>query len=208
MQRTDKRRKYAEPATDSEAFYSDEDDGSKKRRKTTAEKKVELEEKKAAVVRNPALKTIKHKLDKSKMHRVIVWLRNDLRLHDNPVLQWAIKQPAVAYKEIVPVFCFDPRFFTKAVPKYAMSRKAGIHRTRFMIESVADFRQSLQGVGSGLLVAQGRPEDFIPQLVSGDRETTVVYQAETCSEERAVVEKLMRALRERCPSVEEIRVGN
>ena len=29
------------------------------------------------------------KLDKTKMHRVILWMRNDLRIHDNPVLHWA-----------------------------------------------------------------------------------------------------------------------
>jgi hypothetical protein len=28
-------------------------------------------------------------LAKEKMHRVILWLRNDLRLHDNPVFHWA-----------------------------------------------------------------------------------------------------------------------
>ena len=41
------------------------------------------------------------------------------------------------------MYCFDPRFFTKTVPEFGMGRKSGIHRTRFMIESVTDFRRNL-----------------------------------------------------------------
>jgi deoxyribodipyrimidine photo-lyase len=48
------------------------------------------------------------------MHRVILWLRNDLRLHDNPVMNWAAKQK-VEMKEVLPVYCFDPRFYDRTV---------------------------------------------------------------------------------------------
>ena len=76
------------------------------------------------------------------MHRIILWFRNDLRIHDNPVLNWAVRNKS-AQTQIVPVYCFDPRFFTKTVPEFGMGRKSGIHRTRFMIESVTDFRRNL-----------------------------------------------------------------
>lgn len=49
--------------------------------------------------------------------------------------------------ELIPIFCFDPRTFDDKVDKYN-SRKCGIHRTKFMIESVADYRESLEKLGS------------------------------------------------------------
>lgn len=51
------------------------------------------------------------------MKRLILWFRNDLRLHDNPVLNYAVNAQA-KQKEVVPVFCFDPRFFGRKVEKY------------------------------------------------------------------------------------------
>ena len=62
-------------------------------------------------------------------------MRNDLRIHDNPVLHWAASQKRVKSIEIIPVFCFDPRFNERQVTKYDI-RKSGIWRTRFQIETV------------------------------------------------------------------------
>ena len=115
-------------------------------------------------------------------------------MHDNPVLNWAVKNSRPG-TQVLPVFCFDPRFFTNAVPEFQMARKSGVHRTRFAIESVADLRTNLQQVGSGLLVAQAKPEDFLPQLVHPERHTTIVFSAETCSEERSVEDKLEKAMK-------------
>ena len=39
--------------------------------------------------------------------KILVWFRNDLRLHDNEMLVEAIAKS----DEILPVFCFDPRQF-------------------------------------------------------------------------------------------------
>ena len=63
-------------------------------------------------------------------NRVILWFRNDLRIHDNAVLNWAMKQK-VEDVEFVPLYCFDPRFYDMSVPEYKMDRKSGIVRTRF-----------------------------------------------------------------------------
>ena len=68
-------------------------------------------------------------------HRVILWLRNDLRVHDNPVLDWAVRN-ARPGTQVLPVFCFDPRFFTKAVPEFRMARKAGAIRVVRMARTV------------------------------------------------------------------------
>ena len=45
--------------------------------------------------------------------RIILWFRNDLRLHDNYIIQWALNFGKVQNinKEILPMYCFDPRLY-------------------------------------------------------------------------------------------------
>ena len=50
-------------------------------------------------------------------NRIIVWLRNDLRLHDNYALNWAVNQAKSVNSEIIPVYCFDPRYFNVETSK-------------------------------------------------------------------------------------------
>jgi hypothetical protein len=52
--------------------------------------------------------------------RVILWLRNDLRLHDNIILHWAATVSAMKQHdvEVLPVFCFDHRFINDWSPVY------------------------------------------------------------------------------------------
>lgn len=85
------------------------------------------------------------------MKRLILWFRNDLRLHDNPILHYAATHPS-KNKVVLPLYCFDPRFFTKEVKKYG-TRKCGLIRTRFMIESVDNFRHNLESIDSKLLLS-------------------------------------------------------
>ena len=82
----------------------------------------------------------------NKMKRIIVWLRNDLRLHDNPVLDWAVKYGG-KNKEVLPVYSFDPRYMNIKVPKYD-TVKCGAIRARFLRESVINMREKLEGIGS------------------------------------------------------------
>ena len=59
-----------------------------------------------------------------------------------------------------------------------------------------NLRQNLEAIGSELLVAHDRPENFLSTLVSADQKvkTTVVYQQEVCSEELAVEDQVIAAL--------------
>ena len=54
---------------------------------------------------------------------------------------------------------FDPRFYDYRVKKYDI-KKCGLVRTRFNLESVQSLRRELEQVGSQLLVAHEKPEDF------------------------------------------------
>ena len=104
--------------------------------------------------------------------RVVVWFRNDLRLADNYVIKRAEALAAADPNvEVLPVYCFDPRFFERSAWG---SPKTGGHRARFQFQCVADLQKNLRLIGSDLLVVVGKPEEVIAPLVLGDGKTTVV----------------------------------
>ncbi|CAI5481056.1 unnamed protein product [Closterium sp. Yama58-4] len=115
-------------------------------------------------------------------------LVNDLRVHDNEALLRAWQAAAIA----VPVYCFDPRCFSTT--HHFGFPKMAAHRARFLLESVADMRQRLQGMGSDLLVRVGPPETVLPVLVAALNAHLVVAQAETTDEELRVERNLKHAL--------------
>ena len=49
-----------------------------------------------------------------------------------------------------------------------------------------NLRTNLRAIGSNLLVACEKPEDFLESIISKDRQTTIVYQQEISSEELGV----------------------
>lgn len=115
--------------------------------------------------------------------RAVVWFRNDLRLHDNPILH-----RAASATEVVPVFCFDPRHYGRTP---FGSAKTGALRARFQLESVLNLRESLRSIGSDLYVAYGQPEAVLPLFVSptDPKGTSILCQEHGASEELAVRER-------------------
>jgi deoxyribodipyrimidine photolyase len=87
-----------------------------------------------------------------------------MRLHDNPIFHWDKTSCEGTQIEFVPVFCFDPRLYSDFNSTY-QTRKAGIRRTKFDIESIKALRENLQEIGSCLLVVNATPEQFLPQLI-------------------------------------------
>lgn len=119
--------------------------------------------------------------------KILVWFRNDLRLHDNEMLVEAIAKS----DEILPVFCFDPRQFE--VTRYK-SIKTGAIRARFLLESVDDLRQSFQKFGGDILVLEGKPEELLPNLVKKYEISEVYHHREVASEETEVSTNVEDAL--------------
>merc|ERR1740138_720430 len=74
--------------------------------------------------------------------RVIVWFRNDLRIHDNECLSRA---SAIQGAEVIPLYCFDPITYGTS-PRMGIPR-TGTFRAQFIRESVADLRGNLRSVG-------------------------------------------------------------
>jgi deoxyribodipyrimidine photo-lyase len=91
----------------------------------------------------------------SKKRRAIVWFRQDLRLHDNVALLEAIHSAI----EVIPVYVFDERYF--GVDTELGFPKTGPHRTKFLLESVADLRKNLRRINGQLIVRVGKTEDIL-----------------------------------------------
>lgn len=108
--------------------------------------------------------------------KILVWFRNDLRLHDNEVLIEAIEKA----DQILPVYFFDPRHY---LPTHFNTLKTGYLRARFLIESVKELRNSFKQYGGDLLVKVGKPEEMLPLLVQAYDITEVYHHREVAHEE-------------------------
>jgi deoxyribodipyrimidine photo-lyase len=119
--------------------------------------------------------------------RILIWFRHDLRLHDHEALVQALRENA----QIIPVYCFDPRQFAQTSFGFP---KTGVFRAQFLLESVADLRNSLLQLGSNLLLRSGLPEEIIPALARELEIHALYFQGEATSEELAVETALENAL--------------
>jgi deoxyribodipyrimidine photo-lyase len=119
--------------------------------------------------------------------RILIWYRNDLRVHDLLALEEAVQQQA----EIIPFYCFDDRSFGETSFGFP---KTGNYRAQFLRESVADLRSSLQKLGSNLVVRRGLPEEIIPAIAEQLKIDQVSYSREVATEEQQVEQKLNLAL--------------
>jgi deoxyribodipyrimidine photo-lyase len=123
-----------------------------------------------------------------KNKRVIVWFRNDLRVHDNEALVDALETAEMVF----PVYIFDERTFGGKT-KYGF-RKTDIFRTQFIIESIKDLRANLQNLGSNLIVRVGKPEDIITELAQELKTSWVFCNRERTHEELNVQDTMERNL--------------
>jgi len=121
--------------------------------------------------------------------RILLWYRNDLRLHDHEPLHQALQTKA----QVIPLYCFDDRLFHTTSFGFP---KTGAFRAKFLVESVADLREGLRSRGSDLLVRRGLPERVIPALAQELGIATVYFYQEITAEEVAVESVLKQALSE------------
>lgn len=123
--------------------------------------------------------------------RILLWLRNDLRLHDHEPLHRALEQKA----QIIPLYCFDPRHFGETSFGFP---KTGAYRAKFLLETLADLREGWRSRGSNLIIRKGKPEAEIPALVKALNVDAVYWHEEVTPEETDVdraVEAALKALR-------------
>lgn len=138
---------------------------------------------------------------------VVWWVRNDLRLQDNPVVRMAAGVAQCDQRKFVAVFVFDPRFLDKSPygrvtdPEFQKSistrktitfssRKTNALRARFWLQSVLKLREELAKRGAKLVVCHGKPEEVLGELPSGSE---VKCQSEPVSIEQTDVESFTEA---------------
>jgi deoxyribodipyrimidine photo-lyase len=118
---------------------------------------------------------------------ILVWFRNDLRIHDNEILLEATRKA----DKVLPVYCFDPHYFkTTSSGGY----KTGNFRARFLIESVANLRENLRNMGAELIIRVGNPAEILPQLAEQYEVNEVYHHREVADEETAISEDVETAL--------------
>ena len=96
----------------------------------------------------------------------IVLFTCDLRVHDNP----SLAEAAETGGEVIPLFVLDNRILRQSAP----------NRTRFLLEALADLRQSLAERGAGLVLRRGDPVEETCRLAR-ERNAQIVYVAEDVS---------------------------
>ena len=119
--------------------------------------------------------------------RILIWYRNDLRVHDREAIHEALKIKA----DIIPVYCFDKRMFGTTSFGFP---KTGTYRAQFLIESVSDLRSNLKQLGSNLIVRQGLTEEVITEIAEQLKVDAIYYQQEVTEEEIKVEKALKQAL--------------
>ena len=122
------------------------------------------------------------------MRTTVVWLRDELRVHDN-----ALFAAASSSQWMVPVFCCAPE-------TYGDPGKIGAKRAKFDLECLHDLQKNLRAARSDLLVLRERPEVAIPRLVADlktrdpDQTLRVVCAEGVCPEEQHDEARVERAL--------------
>ena len=121
------------------------------------------------------------------MNRSLVWFRNDLRIFDHEPLRRAIEASATQGGSgpgaVVCLYCFDERQWANTSFGFP---KTGVHRTRFLRESVEDLREQIRGLGGELIVRHGRCEEVIGDLIQDLSISSVFYHQEIGTEERRI----------------------
>lgn len=110
------------------------------------------------------------------MASAILWLRNDLRLHDHEALTRALEEN----DQIIPLYCLDPQ---QLQPTTLGWPRMGIHRIRFLLESLVDLKEQLSKLGGNILVKRGKPKHIISHLIQTYSISQVYAHQEVASEE-------------------------
>src|SRR5690606_2050890 len=118
---------------------------------------------------------------------ILVWFRNDLRIHDNELLLRAVERS----HQIVPVYCFDPRYVADTVDG---PKKTGVVRAAFLRENVTALQHELRQLGGDLIIVQGYPEILLPQIAEKHQVDEVYHHREVAHEETSISALVEEAL--------------
>jgi len=120
------------------------------------------------------------------------WARRDLRVHDNYALTHAARAD-----ELLPIYVFDPAQYGEREyggPDSFAFEKTGVRRTRFIVESVQDLRESLRDAGNDLLIAHESSARALARVAEAVDADVVYCERYPTPEEQATREAVREAL--------------
>lgn len=123
------------------------------------------------------------------MPGVLLWLRNDLRLHDQLALQVAIRRAQKTGGWLLPVFVHDP---VQHVPTRWGFARTSPHRQTWLQGALDDLAAQLAALGSGLLQCHGDTATVLTALVRALGQPPLVCEDIAAPEEQASVQALRR----------------
>lgn len=118
--------------------------------------------------------------------RQLLWFKQDLRLDDHPAVQAAMDAD-----RLLPLYVLDPDLLQSGP---LGSRRLGVHRARFLLESLAALDGELRQRGSALMLLKGKAEQVIPRLVEQFSLHEVLTLEEIAPEERSQLSAVRDAL--------------
>jgi deoxyribodipyrimidine photo-lyase len=113
----------------------------------------------------------------------LIWIRNDLRIHDNISIKKAIENS----EKIMAVYCFDPRQFDNSSFGFKKTEK---FRAQFLIETISNLKQQLQTIHIPLFVYIETPEKSIQNIDNQFNINNIYIQKEWTSEENKVLNEV------------------
>lgn len=101
----------------------------------------------------------------------LLWFTNDLRLHDNAALSYVSQLSDDNKHRLLCLYCIDEQWFTQ--DRFGLCHM-GEKRWTFLLQSLQALAKELALLGQQLVVAKGKPESIVDDILSRYAITTVV----------------------------------
>jgi deoxyribodipyrimidine photo-lyase len=112
----------------------------------------------------------------------VVWLRNDLRLSDNPALHHAVQNADI----VVPVYIYAPQEFAAWAP--------GAASRWWLHHSIGALSEQLRQLGSQLILRHGSTLDNLQQIIAATGATSVFWNESYEPHSRQLQQNVSQAL--------------
>ena len=122
------------------------------------------------------------------MRTTLVWLRNDLRLHDHLPLQCALEKS----DQLLLVYCLPDIWFQSTT--YGFPKINNI-RLEFLLQSLEDLRKHAQERDGELIFRKGNPSEIVAELAERHRVDVVFAHREHAPDEKREEDNLRKKLK-------------
>ena len=122
------------------------------------------------------------------MRTTLVWLRNDLRLHDHLPLQCALEKS----DQLLLVYCLPDIWFQSTT--YGFPKINNI-RLEFLLQSLEDLRKHAQERGGELIFRRGNPPEIVAELAERHQVDVVFAHREHAHDEKREEDNLRKRLK-------------